>query len=379
MTPRYHLAVIGLGGMGSAVAWHVARRGHLVVGFEQFGPAHDRGSSHGQSRMVRQAYYEDPRYVPLLVRAYALWDELESLTGRPALVRTGGLMVGLADGPVVAGTLASADRWGIPHQILEAHQVTRRFPTFRLGDGDVAVYEPGAGLVSPEATVSAHLDLAAAAGATLHFDTPVLGWDLDAGGVRVHTSTGPVVAERLAICAGPWSERLLTGVDLPLTVERQVVHWFVPRGDPAPFAVDRHPVYLWELAEGTELYGFPVLAGDTAAKVAFFHDGRPSDPDHLEREVIAAEADSLRAELVDRLPELAGLWMKGTACMYTTTPDRHFAIGPVPGTDGRVIVAAGFSGHGFKFVPVVGDVVADLVCTGASPLDLSLFEPTRFS
>jgi len=379
VTPRYHLAVIGLGGVGSAVAWHVARRGRRVVGFEQFGAGHDRGSSHGQTRMVRQAYYEDPRYVPLLVRAYALWDELESLTGRPALVRTGGLMVGRPDGPVVAGTLASAERWGIPHQLLDADEVTRRFPTFRLGAGEVAVHEPSAGFVSPEATVSAHLDLAAAAGATLRFDTPVLGWDLDGGQIRVHTSTGPAVAERLAICAGPWSARLLGGIELPLAVERQVVHWFVPRRHKAAFAVGRHPVYLWELAEGTELYGFPLLAGDTAAKVAFFHDGRPADPDHLDRQVTASEADPLRAELADRLPDLAGRWRAGSACMYTSTPDQHFAIGPLPGTDGRVTVAAGFSGHGFKFVPVVGEIVADLVTTGASPLDLSLFEPTRFS
>lgn len=181
------------------------------------------------------------------------------------------------------------------------------------------------------------------------------------------------------ICAGPWSGRVLQDLGLPLSVERHALHWFAPTGDAARFGLGHHPVYLWEYAEGAELYGFPVLPGAAGAKAAFFHHGRPADPDRLDRTVTADEGDALRAELAGRLPGLAGRWLSGKACMYTMTPDRHFVIGTVPGTDGRVIVAGGFSGHGFKFVPVVGEILADLATTGRTGHDISLFEPSRFT
>ena len=376
--PRYEVAVVGLGGMGSAAAWHLARRGHRVLGVEQFGPAHSRGSSHGASRMVRQAYYEDPRYVPLLVRAYRLWDELASVSGRPTLVRTGGLMIGPADGSVVTGTVGSAEAWGLPHEVLEPAEAGRRFPTLRLAAGDVAVLDPGAGLVDPEATVATHLDLAADAGATLAFDTSVVGWELEGSGVMLRTSSGTVAADRLVVCAGPWTTRILDGLGRHLSVERQVQHWFEPKGDIGRFALGCHPVYLWEYERGAEFYGFPVLDDGRGAKAALFHHASPADPDHLDRQVTEAEAGPLRDALSARIPDLAGRWLSGAACMYTMTPDRHFVIGPVEGTDGRVVVAAGFSGHGFKFVPVVGELLADLA-TGVSPsVDCSFFDPRRF-
>jgi sarcosine oxidase len=381
------VAIIGLGGMGSAVAWQLARRGHRVIGVEKFGPAHSRGSSHGASRMVRQAYYEDPRYVPLLLRAYELWDELGHLAGRPSLVRTGGLMIGPDRGAVVTGTVASAETWGLTHEVLGPDEVARRFPAFRLGTDDRAVFEPNAGFVDPEATVAAHLDLATATGATLEFDTVVQGWEQNGSGVVIETSSGTITADHLVVCAGPWSSRVLHApgalmpLDLPLSVERQVQHWFLPSDNPDRFALGRLPVYLWEYDHGAEFYGFPMLGDGRGAKVAFFHHGGPTsavDPDHLDRQVRATEAESLRAVLSGRLPDLAGRWLSGAACMYTMTPDRHFVVGPVDGTEGRITVAAGFSGHGFKFVPVIGEVVADLA-TGVSPrLDLDLFDPGRF-
>ncbi len=374
---RLYVAVIGLGGMGSAAAWHLARRGHGVIGFEQFGPAHDRGSSHGASRMVRQAYYEDPRYVPLLIRAYQLWDELALLTDRTALVRTGGLMIGPEDGSVVTGSIASAETWGLPHEVYGPDDLARHFPTFHLGSGDAAVFEPGAGFVDPESTVAAHLGLAADAGATLAFDTTVLGWELAGTGVLVRTTSGDVTADRLVVCAGPWTAHLLAGL-APLSVERHVTHWFEPSGDPRPFEVGRHPVYLWEYESGAEFYGFPVLTDGKGAKAAFFHRGSPADPDDLDRRVSEAEADPLRDVLATRLPGLAGRWRSGVACMYTMTPDRHFVVGPVPETDGRVVMAGGFSGHGFKFVPVIGELLADLATDVLPTLDHSLFDPLRF-
>ena len=375
---RFDVAVVGLGGMGSAAAWHLARRGHRVIGVEQFGPAHNRGSSHGASRMVRQAYYEDPRYVPLLVRAYRLWDELASVTGRDTLVRTGGLMIGPADGSVVTGSLGSAEAWGLPHEVLEPADVARRFPTLRLSRGDLAVVEPGAGFVDPEATVTTHLGLAADAGATLVFDTTVVAWDHEGPGIRLDTSAGTVAADRLVVCAGPWTARILGRLGDHLEVERQVQHWFEPAGDIGRFALGRHPVYLWEYEPGAEFYGFPMLGDGRGAKVAFFHRGSPADPDQLDGLVPEAEAGPLRDLLADRIPDLAGRWLSGVACMYTMTPDRHFVIGPVEGTGGRVVVAAGFSGHGFKFVPVIGELLADLA-TGVPPsVACSWLEPGRF-
>jgi sarcosine oxidase len=375
--PRYDVAVLGLGGMGSAATWHLARRGHRVIGIEQFGPAHDLGSSHGASRMVRQAYYEDPRYVPLLVRAYRLWDELATLTGRSTLVRTGGLMIGPANGAVVTGSAASAEAWGLPHEVLGPEDVSARFPTFRLGRDDLAVYEPGAGYVDPEATVADHIGLATDAGATVVLDTTVVGWELEATGVLVHTASDAVTADRLVVCAGPWTAGVLSP-QFPLWVERHVTHWFEPAADTGSFSVGRHPVYLWEYERGAEFYGFPMLGDGRGAKAAFFHDGRRADPDHLDRQVTEDEAEQLHRVLATRIPGLAGRWLSGVACMYTMTPDRHFVVGPVPGTDGRVLVAGGFSGHGFKFVPVVGELLADLATDVAPSLDYSLFDPQRF-
>ncbi len=380
----YDVAVVGLGAMGSSAAWHLARRGERVIGFERFGPAHDRGSSHGETRMVRQAYFEDPRYVPLLLRSVELWDELGSISGSPLLTRTGGLMIGPADGDVVAGTVASAERWGIPHGVLDAAQVASRFPSFRLRPDEMAVFEPGAGFVPPEESVAIHLALAEGAGARLEFHTPVLEWELDdpaggaRGGVSVRTGVGEFRADRLVACAGAWSASVLEGLGLPLRVERHALHWFAPSGDTARFRLGRLPVYLWEFVEGSELYGFPLLLGAPGAKVAFFHHGRPADPDHLDREVTTGEAEVLRSELIDRIPDLAGTWLSGVACMYTMTPDRHFMIGRAPGTDGRVHMACGFSGHGFKFAPAVGEILADLATTGKTPWDISLFDPLRF-
>ncbi len=285
----FDVAVLGLGGMGSAAAWHVARRGYRVVGFEQFGVAHDRGSSHGESRMVRQAYYEDPRYVPWLLRSYQLWDELADVTGAPTLVRTGGLMIGAAEGAVVRGTLTSAQSWNIAHEVLDRTEVARRFPSFTLGSNELAVYEPGAGFVRPEATVRAHVQLAESAGATLHFNTEVTGWEVGPQGVTVATAHDVTHVDRLIVTAGPWAASLLSDLGLALRVERHVVHWITPKGNAESFALGHHPVYLWECADGSEFYGFPALDGENAAKVAFFHDGQPTNPDQVDRSVDASD------------------------------------------------------------------------------------------
>jgi len=371
------VVVIGLGGMGSAAAAHLARRGAWVVGLEQFSPAHDLGSSHGETRIVRQAYFEHPDYVPLAQRAYELWDELAAAMGAPLLHRIGGLMLGAPESPVVAGTLRSARQWALPHEHLDREATAARYPQFRLEDGEESVYEAIAGHVSPAGAVRAHLEVAAAHGARLRFGAVVNGWDLVPGGVEVTVDGARLRADRLVLAAGPWTGKVL-GPVLPLRPVRRVVAYFAPRGDGDAFAPDRFPVYVFDVGGGDAIYGFPETVRGRGAKVGFHYRGPDVDPDLIARTVSPAEIEELRAVVADRIPGLAGRCLDASVCMYTMTPDEHFVIGLMPGTDGRVVIAAGFSGHGFKFAPVVGEILADLATAGATRHPIEFLAPSRF-
>jgi sarcosine oxidase len=373
---RYDAIVLGLGGMGSAVAAHAAARGLRVLGLEQFGPAHALGSSHGDTRMIRQAYFESPAYVPLLRRTYALWDALEERTGSVLRARTGGIFVGRPETAVVAGALASARQWELAHALYDAAELRQRFPMLRPRADEVGVYEAVAGAVFPEAAIRAQLRLAADAGAELRFDSPAAGWDAGERGVRVTLAGGETVeAERLALCAGPWFARLAPDLGLPLRVERNVQFWFAPR-DRAAVASDVLPVYGLERDGARMLYGFPDLG--EGVKAGIHGSGVDADPDALDRTVGAAESERMRAALADFIPAAAGPFVRAAVCMYTLTPDENFVIGPHPRAP-RVVVAGGFSGHGFKFAPAVGEIVAALL-TGTDPgFDLELFAPDRFA
>lgn len=375
MTDTYDTIVLGLGGMGSAAAAHLAARRVRVLGLEQFTPGHDRGSSHGDSRIIRQAYFEDPSYVPLLLRSYELYRDLDR--DDPGLfVQTGGVMVGSPGSRTVSGTLASAEQHGLEHEVLDGAELHRRFPAFVPREGDVAVYEACAGYVRPERTVLAHLRRAEAAGAQLRFGERVTGWSADDGHVRVRTTAGEYEAERLVITSGAWAPDFAKLPDVPLVVERQLLHWFVPRR-PELFA--GLPIYIWEFEHDTQIYGFPAIDGpDGPAKIAFFRRGSVADPDDLDRDVRPEEVEDMRAAAATVLPELSGEHVRSLACMYTTTPDEHFVIGRHPVHD-AVVVAAGFSGHGFKFTPVVGEILADLATDGRTTHDIALFDPTRFA
>jgi sarcosine oxidase len=365
--------------MGSAAAAALARRGRRVVGLERHWPAHDRGSSHGDSRVIRQAYFEHPSYVPLLLEAYTLWRGLERDSHTSLLTETGGLMIGPPESATVAGALASAREWGLPHELLDAADIAARWPTMTPAAADVAVHEPQAGYVRPEATVAAHLRLAVQHGAELRFGTRVERWHARGGGegVVVETSSGTIEAERVVICGGAWSRELLDGLALPLMVERHLQVWLRPPGGVAPFDPARHPVYVWEDGAGEQAYGFPALPGEETVKAAFFRRGTPADADALDRDVRPGEVEALTGFLAPRIPALATPSERVVACMYTNTPDHHFAIGPHPAHP-QVAVAAGFSGHGFKFVPVIGEIMADLATDGATERPIGLFDLTRF-
>jgi len=381
MSQPFDVIVLGLGGMGSAAAYQLALRGKRVLGLEQFTPGHNRGSSHGHSRVIRQAYFEDPAYVPLLLRAYDLWRQIERETGETLLTVTGGLMIGPPESQTVQGARRSAEEWGLAYEMLDAAEIRRRYPPLTPDGSLVALYERAAGFVRPETAVRAHLLRAAELGATLHFEEPVTRWEtIDGEGVRVTTPCRTYEAERLIISAGAWAPRLLADLGLPLTIERQVLYWFDPIGGVVPFLPDRFPIYIWEVSDDIQFYGFPSQAdaGPGGAKVAFFRDGKKGavDPDALEREVTTEETDRMRAALAPRIPALNAPLLHAVACMYTVTPDHHFVIAPHPAHE-NVILASPCSGHGYKFCSVVGEILADLAESGTTRHPIGLFAPDR--
>ncbi len=371
----YDVIVIGLGGMGSAAAYHLAARGQRVLGLEKFTAAHDKGSSHGGSRIIRQSYFEDPAYVPLLLRAYELWEQLAADTAREVYRLTGGLFIGPPDCLTVAGSRRASLEWDLPHEILDATAIARRYPTLTPHPEDIALYEAKAGFARPEMTVQAHLDLAETAGAELHFGEPVLEWKETAGGVDVTTTRGTYTSGQVVICPGAWAPQLLAEFDIPITVERQVLYWFQPRGGTTPF-VD-HPIFIHEDTTGMQAYGFPAIDGpDGGVKVSFFRKGIPCTPETIDRTVHDQEISEMRDRVSQLVPSLDGPCLHSATCMYSNTPDQHFVIARHPSCE-NVTVACGFSGHGFKFVPVVGEILADLAIDGATGHPISLFDPKR--
>jgi sarcosine oxidase len=377
---RYDAIVAGLGGMGSATAYHLAGRGSRVLGLERHTPAHDQGSSHGQSRIIRQAYFEDPSYVPLLLRAYELWERLERDSGEDLMRLTGGLMIGPPESHTFTGSKATADEYGLPYEVFEAAELRRRYPAFEPTEGTVALFEEKAGFIRPEAAVKAHLDRAAATGADLRFGEEILTWESTASGVWVETASGAYEAERLVVTAGAWAPKLLADLGLPLEVTRQILFWLDPVGGVESFLSDRFPIFIWEPEDGNSFYSIPAHDGpDGGVKVAFFRaDGTPTDPDSVDREVHDHEVEFIRSYLRRYVPALDGELLYAKTCMYTNTPDEHFVISTHPEYP-QVAIAAGFSGHGFKFCGVVGEILADLVTEGETEHPIGLFSPTRLT
>ena len=371
--------VAGLGGMGSAAAYHLAARGKRVLGLERHAPVHDKGSSHGESRIIRQAYFEDPAYVPLLFRAYELWEGLERETGRDLMSLVGALMIGPPDGALVSGSVASADEHGLPYEILSASELKRRYPIFEPDPDVVALYEKRAGFVRPEAGVKAHLDLASSLGAELRFEERITSWEAGSSGVRVETERGSYEAERLVVSAGAWAGELLAGLGLPLEVTRQILFWFRPEGGVEPYAPERVPIWIYEPDDGNMFYSFPAVDGADTVKVAFFRaDGKPTNPETIDREVHGEEVEFIRSYLARHVPSMNGDLVAAKTCMYTNTPDEHFVISTHPDHP-HISIAAGFSGHGYKFCSVVGEILADLATEGKTEHPIDLFSPARLT
>ena len=324
------------------------------------------------------AYSEDPAYVPLVLRAYELWERLERETGEDLMTLTGGLMIGPPGTKFFEGSKESAERYDLPYEVLDAAELKRRYPVFEPTPDTVAFFEKKAGFLRPEACVKAYLDRAASLGADLRFEEELLSWEPTESGVLLETRSGAYEAERMVVSAGAWTPKLLADLGLPLEVTRQLLFWFDPKGGIEPFLPEHFPIFIWEPEDGNSFYAIPAHDGSRGGvKVAFFRaDGKPADPETIDREVHDEEVEFIRSYLARYVPDLDGDFLYAKTCMYTNTPDEHFVISAHPHYP-QVAIAAGFSGHGYKFCSVVGEVLADLVTEGETPHPIDFFSPAR--
>jgi sarcosine oxidase len=372
----FDVIVMGVGGMGSAAAFELARRGRRVLGLEQYALGHDLGSSHGQTRTIRTAYYEHPAYVPLVRRAYQRWYDLEQRQGQHLLTEGGLLSIGAPDGEMIRGVRASAQEHRLPVEMLTAAEIRRRFPPLHVGDAFVGLLEQSAGFLYVEPCVLAHIREAQKLGAVIHPEEPVISWRAAAGGVTVQTTARSYSAAKLVITAGPWAPRLLQAWGTRLTVMRQVLMWFGTRDD-SQFRRDVFPTFLMETPHGV-WYAVPVINAAEGIKTAE-HYGAPElrGPEEIDRTVRSEDEKRRRIFIREYLPSADGPVRRSAVCIYTLTPDRHFLIDLHPDHP-NVALAAGFSGHGFKFASVVGEILADLADAGRTDLPIDLFRFDRF-
>jgi len=361
--------------MGSATLFHLARRGLRVLGLERFDLVHEYGSSHGLTRIIRLAYWEHPTYVALLRRAYELWRELETLAGERLLHITGSVDAGPEGGAIFEGALRSSEFHGLAHEVMDGAELHRRFPGYRLPRQIRCLYQPEGGFLLPERCDVAHIGLALARGAELRCREPVLEWGAGSGRVWVRTARGRYEAGRLVICAGPWASKLVPELDGLAVPERQVLAWLLP-GRPEYFRLGAFPVFNLEVEEG-RYYGFPsfLIPGFKFGK--YHHRGEQVDPDAVNRQPEPEDEELLRAFARRYFPDGAGPTIMLKACLFTNSPDRHFILDHHPAHQ-EVAVAAGFSGHGYKFCSVIGEVMADLVQGGQARHDTEFFRLKRF-
>jgi sarcosine oxidase len=384
---RYHTLVLGLGAMGSAALYQLAKRGARVAGIDQFSPPHTLGSSHGDSRVTRLAIGEGAHYSPLVMRSHELWREIEDETGRDLLTVTGGLIISsrstsshmhVAD--FFGTTVAAAEAYAIAHEILDARAIRQRFPPFAVRDDEIGYYEYEAGFVRPEACIAAQLSLAEKYGATIRRNEKVLGFEENSSGVTVRTGKGTYTADRLIVSAGAWLPQLITHqYAQPFKIRRQVLFWFAPQGPIAPYEIGTFPIYIWEVQGRPQaIYGFPAIDGANGGiKIATAQYETETTPEAVDRAVSDAEKRAMHDYIAPYLPGFSDNCVKAAACLYTITPDAEFVIDTHPEMP-RVIVASPCSGHGFKHSAAIGEALAEIVTQGKSRLDLSAFKFTRF-
>ncbi|MGB1286739.1 MAG: N-methyl-L-tryptophan oxidase [Aggregatilineales bacterium] len=376
---HYDAIVIGLGGMGSAALYQLAKRGLNVLGIEQFGIAHDKGSSHGLTRIIRLAYFEDPSYVPLLRRAYDLWHQIEQDADEKLFYQTGSIDAGRETDDIFAGSLRSCKEHNLAHEVLDSTALSKRFPGYQFPSDMFALFQPQGGFLVPEACISNHVKVAQQHGAEVHTNTRVLGWDTEGDGVSVTTENGTFHANKLIISAGAWARKLLPVLHNVAVPERQVLIW-IEVTEPEIFTPEHFPVFNCTVPEGN-YYGFPQF--NPTGKTPGFKYGRwhhryeEVDPDDMSRLEIHPEDESLLRSFAEQyFPGAAGATQSMKACIFTNSPDEHFIIDTLNEAP-QVVYAAGMTGHGFKFCSVIGEILADLAQNGETRHNIDLLRSDR--
>ena len=373
----HDVIVLGTGGVGSAALSHLAARGLRVAGLDQHPSAHGFGSSHGQSRIIRKAYFEHPDYVPLLERAYALWDELSEKSGRSDLFeRTGLLQIGPRDGVVIPGVIESASRHGLSLEMLTEDEVKRTFPQYLVPEECAAVFEQDAGLLRVEDCVRSYLQLAQESGAALYTGVTVHDWTADGSGVEVRTSEGTFHAGALVVTAGAWAPQLLAGLGIPMEVRRKPLFWLKTRS--GAHRMDAGcPCFFYERPEG-QFYGFPEMAAGEGIKLACHTGGETiADPARVDRRLDEVDLGKVCQFAEEWFPEVSGELLRHETCLYTMSPDEHFIVDQHP-RHRNVVLAAGLSGHGFKFASVLGEILSGLIVDGGTTLPADFLGLARF-
>lgn len=375
MSNQYDDIVIGVGGMGSATAYHLAKRDRKVLGLERYDIPHAMGSSHGISRIIRLAYYEHPSYVPLVRRSYELWEALQTKQGEQLLFETGSIDAAPAEDPLFQGSRKSCEEYGIDHEVLSGSEVNDRYPGYDLPEEHMAVYQPNGGYVLSERAIVAHVTQAQREGARIQAREQVTGWEPDGKGVRVETDRGEYYGKNLVVASGAWAAEQIEPLEGIAVPQRQVLAWLQPEV-PKQFMPENYPVWNLQVEEG-RFYGLPIVKVPGFKFGRYMHRQQDVDPDAMNREPEPEDEKLLREFANNYFPQGTGPTMGLATCMFTNTPDGHFIIDRHPEYP-QVVFGAGFTGHGYKFVPVIGEVLADLTCEGETDRPIEFLSLDRF-
>jgi sarcosine oxidase len=373
--PDFDIIIIGAGAFGSSTAYYLSKSGKKVLVLDRFNPPHDKGSSHGQTRVIREAYFENPIYVPLLQRSYQLWENLEMASGKELLIKTGGLMLGKRDSHVVTGTLESAHINNLSCELLNDEEITNQFPAFNPTKGTYGVYEKNAGILFPERCIDTYLSLAQNEKTTYKFEEVVTKVEHNEDKIKVVTNKAIYTSNKIIISTGAWINELIADLDIPLQVSRQVLFWFTLHTEkPESFSIPNFPIYIWNTDNNEHFYGFPDIGN--GFKIALHDKGENADPNTLNREVTNLEINNMNS-LIKLYFNTESTYINSSVCMYTNTPDDDFIIDYHP-SNKNIIIASPCSGHGFKFSSVIGEILSDMATEKQIEFDLYPFRLSRF-
>jgi sarcosine oxidase len=371
----FDIIIIGAGAFGSSAAYHLSKSTKKVLVIDRDSPPHAFGSSHGQTRIIREAYFEDPIYVPMLREAYSLWDELERESEEKLFLKTGGLMLGNKESHVIQGTLNSAQTFKIEHEVLDNQSIKNKFSSFNADKQTMGVYEQNAGILFPEKCIKTTLKLAKQHGVDLNFNETVLSIEYNSNSVEIITNKGSYLSQKCILAAGPWMNKLITELKIPLQTTRQVLYWYdIDKKITNYPSNDKFPIFIWNTESGKHFYGFPDIGN--GFKIAFHDKGELCDPDNINRSISAQEIEEMN-HIIHSYFNFKASFKEAVTCIYTNTPDDHFIIDRHPLSD-NVIIASPCSGHGFKFSSVIGKILSDMALDKLNEFNLSPFELNRF-